>query len=121
MHPAKEGFSALPFFDEFDLSTVDILLISQYVGHLVSLLLFFLLAVMLFTPRVRCCFVSDGFIEPLDLSSGMTLPANKLPSSSPSCIQEAQYNSIHLVSRVPNYLYCVLSLAMNFVHLLSYR
>ncbi|KAJ5226486.1 Endoribonuclease ysh1 [Penicillium chermesinum] len=29
MHPAKEGFSALPFFDEFDLSTVDILLISQ--------------------------------------------------------------------------------------------
>ena len=31
MHPAKEGFAALPFFDEFDLSTVDILLISQYV------------------------------------------------------------------------------------------
>lgn len=31
MHPAKDGFSALPFFDEFDLSTVDILLISQYV------------------------------------------------------------------------------------------
>lgn len=31
MHPAKEGFSALPFFDEFDLSTVDILLISQCV------------------------------------------------------------------------------------------
>lgn len=37
MHPAKEGFSALPFFDEFDLSTVDVLLISQYVH-----LLFFL-------------------------------------------------------------------------------
>lgn len=33
MHPAKEGFSSLPFFDEFDLSTVDILLISQYVTH----------------------------------------------------------------------------------------
>lgn len=33
MHPAKEGFSALPFFDEFDLSTVDILLISQYVEY----------------------------------------------------------------------------------------
>lgn len=33
MHPAKEGFSALPFFDEFDLSTVDILLISQYVAQ----------------------------------------------------------------------------------------
>lgn len=33
MHPAKEGFSSLPFFDEFDLSTVDILLISQYVRY----------------------------------------------------------------------------------------
>ncbi|KAL4951227.1 Endoribonuclease ysh1 [Aspergillus filifer] len=30
MHPAKDGFSALPFFDEFDLSTVDILLISHF-------------------------------------------------------------------------------------------
>jgi hypothetical protein len=34
MHPAKDGFSSLPFFDEFDLSTVDILLISQYVGSI---------------------------------------------------------------------------------------
>lgn len=31
MHPGKDGFSALPYFDDFDLSTVDILLISQYV------------------------------------------------------------------------------------------
>ncbi|KAK2750027.1 endoribonuclease ysh1 [Onygenales sp. PD_40] len=30
MHPAKEGFAALPFFDDFDLSTVDILLISHF-------------------------------------------------------------------------------------------
>ncbi|KAJ5162087.1 Endoribonuclease ysh1 [Penicillium capsulatum] len=38
MHPAKEGFSALPFFDEFDLSTVDILLISHFhVDHSSSL------------------------------------------------------------------------------------
>lgn len=39
-HPAYDGFAALPYFDEFDLSTVDVLLISQYVctpsfsGHL---------------------------------------------------------------------------------------
>lgn len=37
MHPAKEGFSSLPFFDEFDLSTVDILLISQYVEYTLPL------------------------------------------------------------------------------------
>ena len=32
MHPAYEGLSAMPFYDEFDLSTVDVLLISQYVS-----------------------------------------------------------------------------------------
>ena len=29
MHPALDGIAALPWFDEFDLSTVDVLLISQ--------------------------------------------------------------------------------------------
>ena len=29
MHPAYDGFAAMPFYDEFDLSTVDVLLISQ--------------------------------------------------------------------------------------------
>ena len=28
-HPAYDGLAALPYFDEFDLSTVDILLVSQ--------------------------------------------------------------------------------------------
>ncbi|PGH03173.1 endoribonuclease ysh1 [Blastomyces parvus] len=38
MHPAKEGFAALPFFDDFDLSTVDILLISHFhLDHSASL------------------------------------------------------------------------------------
>ena len=31
MHPAYDGLAALPYYDEFDLSTVDVLLISQYV------------------------------------------------------------------------------------------
>lgn len=29
IHPAFDGLAALPFYDEFDLSTVDILLITQ--------------------------------------------------------------------------------------------
>lgn len=29
MHPAYDGLAALPFYDEFDLQTVDVLLISQ--------------------------------------------------------------------------------------------
>jgi hypothetical protein len=28
-HPAYDGLAAQPFFDEFDLSTVDVLLITQ--------------------------------------------------------------------------------------------
>ncbi|KAF2261813.1 endoribonuclease YSH1 [Lojkania enalia] len=32
MHPAYEGLSAMPFYDEFDLSTIDVLLISQNNG-----------------------------------------------------------------------------------------
>lgn len=34
MYSGRDGGAALPFFDEFDLSTVDILLISQYVSFL---------------------------------------------------------------------------------------
>ena len=29
MHPAYDGLAGLPYFDEFDLSTVDVVLISQ--------------------------------------------------------------------------------------------
>lgn len=29
MHPGYDGLAALPFYDDFDLSTVDVLLISQ--------------------------------------------------------------------------------------------
>jgi hypothetical protein len=36
MHTGREGMSAMPYFDDFDLSTVDILLISQYVNPLLS-------------------------------------------------------------------------------------
>lgn len=30
IHPARSGMSGLPFFDEIDPSTIDILLITQY-------------------------------------------------------------------------------------------
>ncbi|KAK5018069.1 endoribonuclease ysh1 [Cryomyces antarcticus] len=38
MHPAYDGIAALPFYDEFDLSTVDILLITHFhMDHAASL------------------------------------------------------------------------------------
>lgn len=97
MHPAKEGFSALPFFDEFDLSTVDILLISQYVEKPVFLYIFI-------------CFHCGNIRMPEGASThwrdeivgyqwwNSSLALQPLPLS---CIQEAQYNSILFVFRVP--------------------
>ena len=38
MHTGREGMAAMPYFDDFDLGTVDILLISQYVHITPSLL-----------------------------------------------------------------------------------
>ncbi|MCJ1255927.1 endoribonuclease ysh1 [Lignoscripta atroalba] len=38
MHPAYDGLAALPYYDEFDLSTVDVLLISHFhIDHAASL------------------------------------------------------------------------------------
>lgn len=36
MYSGRDGIAALPYFDEFDLSTIDVLLISQYVPFLFS-------------------------------------------------------------------------------------
>jgi len=40
MHTGREGMAAMPYFDDFDLGTVDILLISQYVPRFPLLLRF---------------------------------------------------------------------------------
>lgn len=52
MHPAKDGYAALPFFDEFDLSTVDVLLLSQYVP---CPLLTLILDSQVFSKEPSCC------------------------------------------------------------------
>lgn len=38
MHTGKEGTEAMPYFDTFDLETIDILLISQYVFPFIFIL-----------------------------------------------------------------------------------
>lgn len=103
MHPAKEGFSALPFFDEFDLSTVDILLISQYV--LVSLLLspHFVVG---FPGCQRVLRHGDGMRKPSGINGGIALSA--IQPLLFSCIQKTQYNSIHFVFRVPSSVFCII-------------
>lgn len=103
MHPAKEGFSALPFFDEFDLSTVDILLISQYVT--VSLLLS-PHSVLGIPGCQRVLRHGDGMRKPSDINGGMALSA--IQPLLVSCIKETQYNSIHFVFRVPSYVFCII-------------
>jgi hypothetical protein len=107
MHPAKEGFSALPFFDEFDLSTVDILLISQYVEYLVSLLLFSLLVVgMSGCHRVLRHLADDGTTKSSSINGGVALLA--IRPLHLSCIQETQYELVHLVFCVPSSVFRII-------------
>lgn len=42
MHPAHIGMMALPYYDTFDLSTVDVLLISQYVSRFLPAIMWYL-------------------------------------------------------------------------------
>jgi hypothetical protein len=106
MHPAKEGFSALPFFDEFDLSTVDILLISQYVEYLVSLLFFLFVVGMSGCHRVLRHLADDGTTKPSGINGGVALLA--IRPLLLSCIQETQYKLVHLVFRVPSSVFCII-------------
>ena len=64
MHPAYEGLAALPFFDEFDLSTVDVLLISQYVHP--SRSPFSLVALVGKRILGLCCFLSESLMPCLN-------------------------------------------------------
>ena len=65
MHTGREGMSAMPYFDDFDLGTVDILLISQYVhaSLLLSRLPQFVLAEYAGRHIVLACDVDDGVMR----------------------------------------------------------
>lgn len=100
MHPAKEGFAALPFFDEFDLSTVDVLLISQYVRSP------FLRSVLYSAPIISmrregypwvCCRSCVGARPPTQtaITGGGSIFSNHGPRSA-ACISENQYKVFSL-------------------------
>lgn len=94
MHPAKEGFASLPFFDEFDLSTVDILLISQYVRSLsfiracchADIISLECLPGVLYTERIK------AHIRAAPLEEDHTTH----PLYLTACISEKQYNIFSL-------------------------
>lgn len=91
MHPAKEGFSALPFFDEFDLSTVDVLLISQYV-HTLTLLL--RICIGLLQETTACG--NPRMLEPV--SSYLFLPCTYEIFEKPNTIQSHAFKLCSFVS-----------------------
>jgi hypothetical protein len=101
MHPAKEGFSALPFFDEFDLSTVDVLLISQYVRPL-----FYLLHIHVgnHTPpggqsrMTTCEAFGSGSLLPGSVSNNTFVPCTYEISEKPNTIQRHAFISCPTVS-----------------------
>lgn len=96
MHPAKDGFAALPFFDDFDLSSIDILVISQYVD-LIILLLFYILPVFLLCWWLGYCTKSEATRRPVKVTEEL----QHLPTSHNVCfptlflkhvLSEIQYN-----------------------------
>lgn len=108
MHPAKEGFSALPFFDEFDLSTVDILLISQYVGHFPPLLslLWSTKRQRLLPLSERACWVRDRYrtVSRISISGG----AFRFGDTGPMFLNVYQKHLIQSRCILPPYvLYCL--------------
>ena len=79
MHTGREGFSALPFYDNFDLSQVDILLISQYVKrsflpqHLLSL------ACKRYSEEREVCGVEQVFVRSIPRDArGPTMMKHRL-------------------------------------------
>lgn len=63
IHPGYTGLSALPFFDEIDPSTVDVLLISQYVHHNINgiaceMKFYQIMNTVLKLPLGSCCIIT---------------------------------------------------------------
>jgi hypothetical protein len=99
MYSGRDGIAALPYFDEFDLSTIDVLLISQYVP-----LLFLAVGVL------KLSFYTTGFI-PI-VSSGKMSQMNEnrecagpgcllsiqVPAKSCTSLDEPQYNDVQTSS-----------------------
>ncbi|KAL2113053.1 hypothetical protein VUR80DRAFT_5476 [Thermomyces stellatus] len=109
-HPAYDGLAALPFFDDFDLSTVDVLLISHFhVDHAASLP--YVLAKTNFRGRVFMTHATKAIYKWLIQDSVRVGNTSSNPTSQPvyseqdhlstfPMIEAIDYHTTHTVSSI---------------------
>ncbi|KAI0142483.1 beta-lactamase-like protein [Hypoxylon sp. NC0597] len=109
-HPAYDGLAALPFFDDFDLSTVDVLLISHFhVDHAASLP--YVLAKTNFRGRVFMTHPTKAIYKWLIQDSIRVGNTSSNPTSQPvyteqdhlstfSQIEAIDYHTTHTISSI---------------------
>ncbi|CAI4211578.1 unnamed protein product [Parascedosporium putredinis] len=109
-HPAYEGLAGLPFFDDFDLSTVDVLLISHFhVDHAASLP--YVLAKTNFRGRVFMTHATKAIYKWLIQDSVRVGNSSSNPTSQPvyseqdhlstfPMIEAIDYHTTHTVSSI---------------------
>ncbi|RDW74971.1 hypothetical protein BP6252_06113 [Coleophoma cylindrospora] len=110
MHPAYDGLAALPFYDDFDLSTVDVLLISHFhIDHAASLP--YVLAKTNFKGRVFMTHPTKAIYKWLIQDSVRVGGASSNPTSQPVYteadhlstfpqIEAIDYQTTHTVSSI---------------------
>ncbi|KAI1381630.1 beta-lactamase-like protein [Hypoxylon crocopeplum] len=98
-HPAYDGLSALPFFDDFDLSTVDVLLISHFhVDHAASLP--YVLAKTNFRGRVFMTHPTKAIYKWLIQDSVRVGNASSNPTSQPVYTEQDHLNTFPQIEAI---------------------
>ncbi|ROT43238.1 Metallo-hydrolase/oxidoreductase [Sodiomyces alkalinus F11] len=98
-HPAYDGLAALPFFDDFDLSTVDVLLISHFhVDHAASLP--YVLAKTNFRGRVFMTHPTKAIYKWLIQDSVRVGNTSSNPTSQPVYTEEDHLNTFPMIEAI---------------------
>ncbi|TLD26682.1 hypothetical protein PspLS_05052 [Pyricularia sp. CBS 133598] len=101
-HPAYDGLAALPFFDDFDLSTVDVLLISHFhVDHAASLP--YVLAKTNFKGRVFMTHPTKAIYKWLIQDSVRVGNTSSNPTSQPVYTEQDHLNTFPQIEAIDYY------------------
>ncbi|KAL8296356.1 hypothetical protein RB597_005774 [Gaeumannomyces tritici] len=101
-HPAYDGLAALPFFDDFDLSTVDVLLISHFhIDHAASLP--YVLAKTNFKGRVFMTHPTKAIYKWLMQDSVRVGNTSSNPTSQPVYTEQDHLNTFPQIEAIDYY------------------
>ncbi|KAM7204755.1 Beta-lactamase-like protein [Rhypophila sp. PSN 637] len=98
-HPAYDGLAALPFFDDFDLSTVDVLLISHFhIDHAAALP--YVLAKTNFRGRVFMTHATKAIYTWLIQDSVRVGNTSSNPTTSLVYTEQDHVNTLHMIETI---------------------